>query len=63
MVQNRNLYYWTEEEVRQRLEQKMTTAYRAVASESKERGINMRRAAYVVGVQRVADAMKARGWV
>ncbi|MEX0763176.1 MAG: Glu/Leu/Phe/Val dehydrogenase [Dehalococcoidia bacterium] len=63
MVQNHDMYYWTEAEVHQRLEQKMTTAYRAVAVESKERGVNMRRAAYVVAVQRVADAMKARGWV
>jgi len=63
MVQNFYMYYWTLEEVHERLDEKMTTAYHSVLDTSKEYGINMREAAYVVAVRRVAEAMKLRGWV
>ncbi len=63
MVQNFYMYYWEEEEVYKRLDQKMTTAYHAVLDTSKKYKINMRQAAYVVAVERVAEAMKLRGWV
>jgi len=57
------MYYWEEKEVHERLDQKMTTAYKAVLETSQEFKINMRQAAYVVAVKRVAEAMKLRGWV
>jgi glutamate dehydrogenase (NAD(P)+) len=63
MVQNLYMYYWTESEVRERLDQKMTTAYLATVNTSKQYKINMRQAAYVLAVGRVAEAMKSRGWV
>lgn len=63
MVQNFYMYYWEEKEVHERLDQKMTTAYKAVLETSREFKINMRQAAYVVAVKRVAEAMKLRGWV
>ena len=63
MVQNFYMYYWTEEEVHTRLDQKMSGAYHAVLHASRKHSINMRQAAYVVAVQRVAEAMKTRGWV
>ncbi|MEA3442380.1 MAG: Glu/Leu/Phe/Val dehydrogenase [Chloroflexota bacterium] len=63
MVQNFYMYYWDEKEVYERLDRKMTTAYHSVLDTSKKYNINMRRAAYVVAVARVAEAMKARGWV
>jgi glutamate dehydrogenase (NAD(P)+) len=63
MVQNLYMYYWTEQEVRERLDQKMTTAYLATEQTSKQYKINMRQAAYVLAVGRVVDAMKSRGWV
>ncbi|MGD2174548.1 MAG: glutamate dehydrogenase, partial [Candidatus Brocadiaceae bacterium] len=63
MVQNFSMYYWTEEEVHQRLDAKLTSAYHAVLGTSKQHGVNMREAAYVVAVRRVAEAMKLRGWV
>jgi len=63
MVQNFYMYYWTSEEVHQRLDRKMTTAYHAVLNTSKKYNINMRQAAYVVAVERVVEAMKLRGWV
>jgi glutamate dehydrogenase (NAD(P)+) len=62
MVQNFYMYYWEVEEVRKRLDQKMTKAYHAVLNTSKKYNINMRQAAYVVAVERVAEAMRLRGW-
>ncbi len=63
MVQNFYMYYWSEREVHERLDEKMTTAYHSVLHTSRERDIDMRKAAYVVAVRRVAEAMKLRGWV
>ncbi|GAG59775.1 unnamed protein product, partial [marine sediment metagenome] len=63
MVQNFYMYYWSEKEVHERLKNKMTTAYSSVLNASKEYNANMRQAAYVVAVKRVADAMKIRGWI
>jgi glutamate dehydrogenase (NAD(P)+) len=63
MVQNSYGYYWTDEEVQQRLDQKMTTAFHAVHNMAEERGVETRVAAYLVAVNRVAEAVRARGWV
>lgn len=63
MVQNFNMYYWTEDEVYERLDNKMTTAYHAVYDTHKDYKINMRQAAYVRAVERVVEAMRLRGWV
>jgi glutamate dehydrogenase (NAD(P)+) len=62
-VQNSANYYWPEEEVHQKLDQKMTKAFHSVLETSAEYNIDMRTAAYVVAVRRVAEAMKLRGWV
>ncbi len=62
-VQNINGFYWTVEETRKRLDDKMTKAFWDVYNTHKEKGINMRDAAYVVAVSRVYQAMKDRGWV
>jgi glutamate dehydrogenase (NAD(P)+) len=63
MVQNFYMCCWDEKEVHERLERKMTAAYHSVLNASKEYSINMRQAAYVQAVKRVAEAMKLRGWV
>ena len=63
MVQNFNMYYWEEEEVHERLDRKMTTAYHSVLDTSKKYNINMRQAAYVVAIERVVEVMQLRGWV
>lgn len=56
-------YFWTKEEVLEKLDQKMTTAYKAVSDLAHTRGIYMRDAAYMISVSRVAEACKMRGWV
>lgn len=63
MVQNSYGYYWTEELVQERLDLKMTTAFHAVHNMAVERGVETRMAAYLVAVNRVAEAVRARGWV
>ena len=62
-VQNQAGYYWTEKEVYERLDQKMTEATHAVLDAAKKYNVDPRTAAYTVSVKRVADAMKSRGWV
>ena len=63
MVQNAYNFYWELPEVHQRLDEKMTSAFRAVSEMRKSRKVRYRLAAYLVAVHRVAEAMKLRGWV
>jgi len=63
MVQNNSMYYWKEDEVYEKLDVKMTTAYRNVFETRKQHGINMRQAAYVKAIERIVEVMKLRGWV
>lgn len=62
-VQNRNRYYWTKEEVYERLDKKMTKAFSDVHSRAQEEDVDNRTAAYMVSIEKVAQAMKLRGWV
>jgi len=62
-VQNNQGYYWTEEEVEERLYKKMVEAFDNVYTTATTRNINMRLAAYMVGVRRTAEASRFRGWV
>ena len=62
-VQNASGYYWEEPDVHEKLDKKMTDAFRAVLQMSKDYSVDMRTAAYMVAIHRVAEAMKLRGWV
>jgi len=62
-VQNISGYYWTIDEVYDRLKAKMTAAFREVHSMASRHEVDNRTAAYMVSVQRVAEAMRLRGWV
>lgn len=61
-VQNFYRYYWTEEEVEQREETAMVSAFNNVYDMAKKYGTEMRVAAYIVALERITGAMKARGW-
>jgi glutamate dehydrogenase (NAD(P)+) len=63
MVQDKYSYFWDEEEVHNKLDQKLTKAYHRMHEALKEKNIHPRLAAMVVGVARVAEACKLRGWV
>ncbi|CEA05973.1 NAD-specific glutamate dehydrogenase [Metalysinibacillus saudimassiliensis] len=62
-VQNNQGYYWTKEEVEERLIKKMVDAFDNVYTTATTRNIDMRLAAYMVGVRRTAEASRFRGWV
>lgn len=62
-VQNNQGYYWSAEEVREKLYKKMIDAFENVYTTAINRNINMRLAAYMVGVRRTAEASRFRGWV
>ena len=62
-VQNDMNYYWDESEVLTKLDQKMTSAFRAVLAMALEKRLTMRDAAYWVAIARVEKAMRLRGWV
>ena len=62
-VQNIGGYYWKLEDVHARLEEKMVAAFHAVHEMAQSQKVDNRVAAYMVAVQRVAEAMQLRGWV
>lgn len=60
-VQNLNREHWSEEEVNAKLEKTMVRAFHDVYSLSKKHNTHMRTAALVLGVGRVAEAIKSLG--
>ncbi|MGA1845057.1 MAG: Glu/Leu/Phe/Val family dehydrogenase [bacterium] len=62
-VQNTYNFYWELEEIHRRLDLKMTHAFHNVYTMSQQEKINMRQAAYLVSVTKVAEACRLRGWV
>ncbi|MFA9556118.1 Glu/Leu/Phe/Val dehydrogenase [Evansella sp. AB-rgal1] len=62
-VQNNQGYYWTEEEVEERLEKVMVSAFDNVYKVATSRKVDMRLAAYMVGVRKMAEASRFRGWI
>ena len=56
-------YFWPKEEVLEKLEAAMTKAFQGVYALAQEKGLYMRDAAYVISINRVVNAVKARGWV
>lgn len=62
-VQNNQGYYWTEEEVEQKLEEIMIKSFQTVYDTARRYHVDMRVAAYIVGVKRTAEAIRWRGWV
>lgn len=62
-VQNNQGYYWSEEEVNDKLYKKMVEAFDNIYNVATSRKIDMRLAAYMVGVRKTAEASRFRGWV
>ena len=60
-VQDRYGYFWTEKEVNERLEAKIVEAFKAVSDTSVKYAVDMRTAAYIVAISRVATVTKIRG--
>ncbi|UHA72940.1 Glu/Leu/Phe/Val family dehydrogenase [Paenibacillus sp. 481] len=62
-VQNNQGYYWSEEEVMQKLQTLMTRGFHKVFELHQLKQVDMRLAAYMVGVRKMAEASRYRGWV
>jgi len=62
-VQNNQGYYWTEEEVSDRLERILKTSFLNVYHTSIKNDIDMRLAAYIVGLKKMVEASQFRGWI
>jgi glutamate dehydrogenase (NAD(P)+) len=60
-VQGNQAYWWTADEVEERLRQRMLTAWEALIDSSRRRGITLRAAATLTAVDRVAQAHLTRG--
>ena len=61
-VQGHYNYYWSLDEVYKQLDARMTKAYHDVYDMHEKRKVHMRLAAYLVSVNRVAEAVRLRGW-
>ncbi|WP_042277649.1 Glu/Leu/Phe/Val family dehydrogenase [[Clostridium] dakarense] len=61
-VQNLNRYNWTFEEVQSKQSVLMKKAFEEIWNLAKEYEVDMRTAAYMMSIKRIADAMKMRGW-
>ncbi|MEP0766346.1 MAG: Glu/Leu/Phe/Val dehydrogenase [Fimbriimonadia bacterium] len=62
-VQNAYNYYWEVEEIHRQLDARMSEAFHAVHEMSTRSKVDPRTGAYLVAVQRVANACRQRGWV
>ncbi|MFD1177585.1 Glu/Leu/Phe/Val dehydrogenase [Paenibacillus puldeungensis] len=62
-VQNNQGYYWPLEEINEKLANILTSSFQKVYQTAQTRGINMRLAAYIVGLKRITEAVKWRGWI
>jgi glutamate dehydrogenase (NAD(P)+) len=62
-VQNLQHFRWSEREVNDKLGGIMRRAYRDVSARAKEERISLREASYLVGIERVVEASRTRGYV
>lgn len=62
-VQNDMNFYWTKDEVLQRLDSRITQAFNSVLEMAETEQVYMRDAAYMVAIGRVVKAMELRGWL
>jgi glutamate dehydrogenase len=62
-VQNNQGYYWSEEEVNEKLHKVLVKSFNNVYDTAQQRNVNMRLAAYMVGVRKMSEASRYRGWV
>jgi glutamate dehydrogenase (NAD(P)+) len=60
-VQDLQANFWEEDEINERLKRKMTRAFREAYEQAQRHNVSMRKGAYCVAVNRVAEATKLRG--
>src|SRR5690625_4478910 len=62
-VQNNQGNYWTEDEINEKLDTAMVQSFHTVYETYQTRRVDMRLASYMVGVRKMAEAARCRGWV
>jgi glutamate dehydrogenase len=62
-VQNKQGYYWSEEEVAAKMRKKLIKSFHDIYNLAQTSNLDMRLAAYMAGVRKVAEACQFRGWV
>lgn len=62
-VQNKQGYYWSEKDIADKLQEKIIRSFNHIYELAQNRKINMRLAAYIVGVKKIAEASQYRGWI
>jgi glutamate dehydrogenase (NAD(P)+) len=62
-VQNLQHFRWDEDEVNERLERIMKRAFREVSERAEESDCSLRQAAYELGIERVVEAARMRGYI
>lgn len=62
-VQNNQGHYWSEKKVEDKLKEIMTNAFNIIYNTSQTRKVDMRLASHMVGVRKMAEASRYRGWV
>ncbi|NHV45645.1 MAG: Glu/Leu/Phe/Val dehydrogenase [Candidatus Verstraetearchaeota archaeon] len=62
-IQNLQGYYWSKEEVFDKLDKLLVKAFNRVYETYCNYNVDMRMAAYICAISRVVDAMKTRGWI
>ena len=62
-TQNIQQFTWKEERFTAELLDRMQGAYRFTQAFAEERSVTLREAAYAIGIRRVADAAKLRGYI
>ncbi len=62
-VQSNTNFFWEKDEVLDKLDTKLTAAYRALHALAERKKMYMRDAAYVIAINRVVEAVRMRGWV
>jgi glutamate dehydrogenase (NAD(P)+) len=60
-VQGVQAFFWSEDEVNHQLQRVMDSAFGEVLEMSQREKVDMRDAAYMLAIKRIADAMEARG--
>jgi glutamate dehydrogenase (NAD(P)+) len=62
-AQNLQHFRWEEQEVNEKLEQVMRRAHGEVSAKAAEHGVSLRVAAYELGIERVVEAARTRGYL
>jgi glutamate dehydrogenase (NAD(P)+) len=62
-TQNIQQFTWKESRFNEELRDKMQTAYAATSAMAESKGCTLRQGAFAIGIQRVAEAARLRGYI